>query len=305
MSFQRQLLQNAIVAILFVLATKTYYMNKERSIKGSSLQHIASANYTSTSHNNKGRDEYFYPEKIYGHVHIAKTGGTSLNGIMANKFTRVCGQKGNSYDAYMDNERWKKKKKPATYVPLPYSRSRVYFKIMQEVGYDDCDYVSLEIQSGIWSEIFPNGRLHGIPVELHVPCRDPIDHFMSQARGRFLCNETGKEFYSQINKRLLFVRGSKGRFHTDLLKDFSVKCFDFKSQFSNYTRLMGNYLQERRFQSKPYIQRETNPPRNKSNECIWKDFKAQKKVRDYLLGLDYYKFCNKCIGSANDILVAG
>ena len=32
---------------------------------------------------------------IYGHVHVAKTGGTSLNGMLANKFERVCGNKGN------------------------------------------------------------------------------------------------------------------------------------------------------------------------------------------------------------------
>ena len=31
---------------------------------------------------------------LYGHVHIAKTGGTSLNGIMANTFERVCGHNG-------------------------------------------------------------------------------------------------------------------------------------------------------------------------------------------------------------------
>ena len=31
---------------------------------------------------------------IYCHVHIAKTGGTALNGILANKYERVCGNKG-------------------------------------------------------------------------------------------------------------------------------------------------------------------------------------------------------------------
>lgn len=36
---------------------------------------------------------------------IVSTGGTSINGILANKFERVCGNKGFSYDAYQDNER--------------------------------------------------------------------------------------------------------------------------------------------------------------------------------------------------------
>eukprot|EP00985_Skeletonema_marinoi_P003267 scaffold1367_cov209-Skeletonema_marinoi.AAC.7 len=42
---------------------------------------------------------------------MAKTGGTSLNGIFANTFERVCGQKGYSYDAFQDNEQAKRKKK--------------------------------------------------------------------------------------------------------------------------------------------------------------------------------------------------
>jgi len=34
---------------------------------------------------------------IYGHIHIAKTGGTSLNGMLANKFERICGHKGENH----------------------------------------------------------------------------------------------------------------------------------------------------------------------------------------------------------------
>ena len=47
---------------------------------------------------------YVRPNVIYGHVHIAKAGGTTLNGILANKFERVCGHKGYSYDAYQRGE---------------------------------------------------------------------------------------------------------------------------------------------------------------------------------------------------------
>lgn len=58
-------------------------------------------------------DEYsegYIPSTVlFGHVHMAKTGGTSLNGILANRFERVCGHKGSSYDAYQSNERAKRK----------------------------------------------------------------------------------------------------------------------------------------------------------------------------------------------------
>ena len=54
---------------------------------------------------------YVYSNMIYGHVHIAKTGGTTINGILANGFEGVCGNKENSYNAYVVNEELKKKAK--------------------------------------------------------------------------------------------------------------------------------------------------------------------------------------------------
>ena len=42
---------------------------------------------------------------LFGHVHIAKTSGTSLNGNMSLHFERVCGNKGYSYNAYQSNPR--------------------------------------------------------------------------------------------------------------------------------------------------------------------------------------------------------
>ena len=53
-----------------------------------------------------------HPPILYGHVHVAKTGGTSLNGILANTFERVCGHKGYSYDASKTTNEpkyWKRK----------------------------------------------------------------------------------------------------------------------------------------------------------------------------------------------------
>lgn len=40
------------------------------------------------------------PLTVYGHVHIAKTAGTTLNGRMASRFDNVCGHKGYSVDYY-------------------------------------------------------------------------------------------------------------------------------------------------------------------------------------------------------------
>lgn len=43
---------------------------------------------------------------IFGHFHMAKTGGTDLNGELALRFERVCGNKGYSYDAFQANLRF-------------------------------------------------------------------------------------------------------------------------------------------------------------------------------------------------------
>lgn len=50
----------------------------------------------------EGSSAFEYRDKsrnniIYGHIHIAKTGGTSLNGMLANKFERICGHKGENH----------------------------------------------------------------------------------------------------------------------------------------------------------------------------------------------------------------
>lgn len=46
------------------------------------------------NNNNITASLHHRPNLMYGHVHMAKTGGSSVNGILANKFERVCGNKG-------------------------------------------------------------------------------------------------------------------------------------------------------------------------------------------------------------------
>ncbi|EJK57382.1 hypothetical protein THAOC_22578, partial [Thalassiosira oceanica] len=125
------------------------------------------------------------PNVIYGHVHIAKAGGTSLNGILANKFERVCGHKGSSYDAYQRNEKAKKaEENGGSLIRGNFGvKADKYFRL-GKAGFEDCDYISQEKEYGFWHEQFPNGKLHGVPVELHVPCRDPLDHLLSQCNFR-------------------------------------------------------------------------------------------------------------------------
>ena len=43
---------------------------------------------------------------VYVHIHMAKTGGSYVNGALALNYERACGEKGNSYDAYQANRRY-------------------------------------------------------------------------------------------------------------------------------------------------------------------------------------------------------
>jgi hypothetical protein len=247
-----------------------------------------------------------YSNVIYGHVHMAKTGGTSLNGILANRFERVCGHKGYSYNAYINNEIAKEKfngSKPFSRLG-GYGPDRVRPRDMNDIGYEDCDYISHEIQYSWWIKTFGDAKFFGTPMELHVPCRDPLDHLMSNCNFRnehINCASGDDAFYKSVDKCVIL----KNRFNENLTKHFDVKCFDFKEQFTTYIDYMASKLQQRRFVSTPYVKRETNEQRNKTNECIWQHPDLMEKAKNYLLEKEpYYQFCDSCIGSEHDLLLA-
>ena len=229
------------------------------------------------------------------------TGGTSINGILANKFERVCGNKGFSYDAYQDNERARGVllEKGRVGTGPKGSRGRVRVGTMDEIGYEDCDYISREANWKFWIDRFGKGKFYGLEMELHVPCRDSIDHLMSECnfhhQYQIDCEATSLE--TEIDKCV----GHLERFDMKLLDQFSVKCYDFKKQFTVYTDYMSKILQPRRIESKTYVKRDTNRARNKTNECVWSQPKLMAQVEKYLLENDYYAFCNECMGSEDEI----
>ncbi|KAL7548608.1 hypothetical protein ACHAWF_011880 [Thalassiosira exigua] len=249
---------------------------------------------------------------MYGHVHMAKTGGTSLNGMLANNFERVCGHKGNSNDAYQANESAKRKAAKGMSVAVAgnakYGRDRVATKTLVETGFEDCDYVSHEAEHAFWIEHFGDERFHDVPMELHVPCRSPVDHLMSQCnhklslkqtKERFSCSESEEELKRSIDKCIVFI---SLRFSLELAEHFDVKCYDYEKQFTTYMDLMSQRLQPRRLVSSPYVPRESNKGRNKDEECIWYDEVAFERANRHLLETyDYYKFCNACMGSQNEL----
>lgn len=257
-------------------------------------------------------DRGIHPPILYGHVHMAKTGGTSLNGILANRFEHVCGHKGYSYDAFQDNERAKKQHGVLKETDGDnWSRSRINPVDMEIIGFEDCDYITHETNHQFWIDNFGDGKFHGTPMELHVPCRNRIEHLMSQCnynevgeyihhpKRKIACDaKTDEELFESVNNCFLFLN----RYDHELLNHFDVKCFDFDNQFTTYVQYMSGVLNGRRYESEPYVKRETNEPRNRADECIWSNPSVLEKVDKYLLDtVPYYQFCNNCLGSSNQI----
>lgn len=268
---------------------------------------------------------YTYPKVIYGHVHMAKTGGTTLNGKMASRYERVCGHKGYSYDAFNLNTRVKKftaggvmdlkdLKDSMSKVHPGYSRGRIHMDVMAEIGYHDCDWISHEYSSPIWWGIWRgiSGHVVGnLSLELHVPCRDPVEHLMSMCNHRYLTFSCEKADFPEkqiqnIRECLMF----QARYSENLRKhpNMSVKCFPTAlglgdGGIDKYIKYMGDKkgMQLRRIQS-VFAPRSTNSRRNKTGECIWNDMETRKWMRSYLINeTKYFKFCDQCIGTMNDI----
>lgn len=242
---------------------------------------------------------YSYPDVIYGHIHMGKTGGTFLNGFLASKYERICGHKGYTYDAYQANERFKER--DTTMIDKSDLRERVPISTSHEIGFENCDFISHEVGYNFWN-IFES--FHGIPMQLLLPCRDPIDHLMSRCnfRNKTLDCNAPKEEIMKIVSRCIY--GVHVRFSMELANktNIDLKCYDYQKQFTTLLDYMSTKLQPRRLVSE-YKTRETNMPRKKEDECIWKDSILREQIKSYLVETkDYYKFCHQCIGSKDDLL---
>jgi len=248
----------------------------------------------------------------YGLVHMARSGGSVINHILALKYERVCGNKGYSYNAYEKNEQ--KRLHPPVRNKIKVTRkSQVKFmknqgKIIEEAiyssGFDDCDYIAMEIKAYKWQKHM--GDLHR-PLELHVPCRDPVDHLMSMCayhKEEFSCNLSNEELHNKIEnctERFL------NRFTMDMAPspNFTMKCFSAPSKINDYIEYMGETLQKKRIQGEYFDITSNKWERHKETECIWEEAnKDFRKLVEFMIinHHEYFRYCKDCIGSENDLL---
>ena len=136
-----------------------------------------------------------------------------------------------------------------------------------------------------------------------MPCREPVDHLMSMCNHGndiFKCDYASKE---DIGKAVSRCRTTQFlvRYSNKLRESFRVKCFDHRN-FTSYVEHMSSSLSERRFVGSEYVRWKNNADRNKDEECIWRNERFREKVKEHLVTVyDYYKFCDECMGSTDEL----
>ena len=258
---------------------------------------------------------------VVGHIHIAKTAGTSINGMAANEFERVCGNKGYSFDFFESNRRHKAGSMPGTAHDSVHEankaargqdRQRVPSSLMHERGFKDCDWISAEASSQVILEqcayihpavttrsahaheqFWQTKAVSSQVTELHVPCREPISHLFS------VCNHVGSTL-DRSSHRLLKKSAQRclrldpdHRFSTALLSKYTVRCYPFEQMFDRergYLHWLGRHLQHKS-EHEPYHRLDTNTPHH--------DLPLSEPDREMLVGwltttYEYYKFCSSC-----------
>ena len=245
---------------------------------------------------------------IYGHVHIAKTAGSSLLDVLAGKYDRVCSNKSSSreFNATFKHKRCKDGHEWHQYQPK---------KFLDYL--DQCDYVSAEFKSPFWYETEWNRTM-----ELHIPCKDPLNMLMSncfwprgvdreknKVRG-FDCSPektTDKNLEIQIRRCLGGQNGLlEQRFSEKFVKKarqngITMKCFDNDDTFDAYQDYMDPRLKHR---DNPIEINMCWPRlRNRDTECIWKDEELQARVIRILLHNYYYfRYCKDCLFSPDNLI---
>ena len=266
----------------------------------------------------RGHTASNHSDVIYGHVHIVKTAGTTINGMLASGYDNVCGSKGYSLDYYEYNERVRNStdhdvrkvtmdsiSNQTNNNPMM-NRGRVPFDIIQEIGFQNCDYMSLEHSWEIWPQL-RQSLPKRFKLELHVPCHDPLDHLMSMCLYRnwdFDCRSNDLE--AEIEACVFGM--DRFSLQLETLPNVELKCFS-PIPVEPYIQYMQPFLQARRIPA-VYVHRDSDGaggPRDeiiKGEECLgWYPHIADQVQTMLLEKYDYYHWCDECLGlSANDLL---
>ena len=204
---------------------------------------------------------------LIGHVHMAKTAGSTINGILALNFHNVCGNKGYSltYSAFQ------KRNKGRNFD----GEGGIQSNEMDRRGFEDCDWISDECTWRFWLTL-PR------PLELHIPCRDISEHLLSVANHRglkFDCQANGIDEFNRVVAGFELDR----RYNDKLVNTRGITAYCFNPQ--NYVPYISTRLQPKR-KLTSYVHRPTNKKRKPA--CL------PPGLIEAALKHPYYKYCSNC-----------
>eukprot|EP00934_Nitzschia_sp_Nitz4_P000713 Nitzschia sp. Nitz4//scaffold28_size193895//134169//135370//NITZ4_001674-RA/size193895-exonerate_est2genome-gene-0.135-mRNA-1//-1//CDS//3329546009//713//frame0 len=273
---------------------------------------------------------FTYPPYVFGLVHMAKTAGTYINSYLAANYERVCGNKGNSFNIASRyrlvretaESLLRQNKTPCYNLKCKFGKNKEPFQPAgenQKQGFEDCDYIALEQQPYVWGELaqtlsesplsdsdkeIPSSDTHPVQIQLHVPCRDPIDHLLSQCnhrRRKFECTPNATIWQTTIDNCMVEPK----RFRYESWSEnplLQVKCFS-DSQVPSYLEYMSGMLQPRRRKVVDYVNLSSNRARKKSKECLLSDDTLAREVRAYMMKTyPYYRWCQDCLSGPDNLL---
>ena len=260
---------------------------------------------------------------LYGHLHMTQTAGTEINGRLAAQYDHVCGSRGYSLDYYQYNERLRTSTNHHMQVDsisnatldTTMNRGHIPYYMMQEIGFEDCDWISLEQPWQAWPNTLPTlGNIgSNWTLELHVPCRDPLDHLLA------MCLENGYELDCYAENLAMELNAcmmsAMDRFSLELEFDSKIQLKCFASlDIDSYIMHLASRLESKRIPA-VYVPRGGNESLiyvdvvNERDsvqwlECFMEHPTIADEVRQSLLdNFEYFRWCDECLGSKHDLLI--
>lgn len=235
---------------------------------------------------------------FFGHIHIAKTAGSSFNRVVARRYYGVCGHKGYSFmQPFPDVIRnIRDPRYPRNH------RNRVAEARMVDWGYHNCAFISVEDNWSKWEKITEIFRKNKVETVALLPCRDPIDHFMS------MCNYKGIDItklfrHSSCKVARTCLLGTE-RFNTRMLRYFDKTILFRYNHFSEIVEALDQRLPLRLFPLVAKQKFETNKVRSADREDlgVCQQSKLEKMLKD---SWSYYRLCSKLRNSSTILFGRG
>ena len=219
------------------------------------------------------------------HVHIAKTGGSTLNAEASFRYERVCGNKGNTADRTASS----------------FHKSLKALKKEHHLPVYDCDFISLEIPWKRWWETkqeISAGYLNCSLAAL-IPCRDPFEHMLSQCNHKEKkLHESSIETPEQLYKK---CRGWEDRFSLEMFTTTPpLFSHDFCYHFENMSQTLQNLesILEPRIRPltgpRDYLVVQKTSQKHRKETPAWLEALHEKFNVWAVENVPYYKYCASC-----------